>query len=295
VSFLSPKPRQLPPQPYTSNQTTAPPPWLLPYIQGAAGLNQDILGNRLAGAGAPPTFEDVMGGRFQSGFTGQRPSYNVAGTTDERPPPRPSPGERRGGFDRDGAGIRRMMDTQNSSGSSRPRTPTIDAPRGFGSSEGMTNPRTNRPTGGGRGGAGLGMSGAAQSLAGMMMDRAGAQDPGLAAGSDFITQLLGKDPMDRGGNRWAANPLLNMAGGRARATYSDFTNPNAPINQLIARQMSEGNAASPYQTRFIDELFGRFNAPAPDTNLPIGDRYDLVSQFGASNPLFDPGRYPDAS
>ncbi len=134
------------------------------------------------------------------------------------------------------------------------------------------------------------MSPLRQQLAELMVSRAASPSPALGAGVDFITGLLGRDPTDRGGNQFAANPMLDLAARQARTTFADTKRPGAPINQLIGQGLEDGlNAAAPMQEDFIGQLFGRFNAPTPATPAAISPRYDLLSQFSGGEPLFDFG------
>ena len=74
MGFGTPAPTQGPPQPWNSTSQTLQPRWFRPYVEQGMGLQGDILNDRLAGRGAPPTLEDVLSGRYRSSYGGTQRS-----------------------------------------------------------------------------------------------------------------------------------------------------------------------------------------------------------------------------
>lgn len=267
MSMGSKPPRQMPAQPWQSSQTDRPNPWMEPFLQGGMGLAGDILNDRLQGGGGPPTFGDYMSGGVQSSFSpagGMGPIDFGVGDGGPRPPGGLGP---RGGPE----GLPRPEFMSGGGGDQPGLPPGLGPPLGAG----RPPPRGGGVGGGPGTGAGGGLGALRQQLAQQMVNRG--PSPGLGAGMDFITNML-------------ADPGGTPGGIMAQQTYDDTRNPNAPINQLISREMEFGNPASGMQEDFISQLFGRFNAPQQAPG-PVAPRYDLMAQFGGGEPLFEFGGF----
>lgn len=270
MSFGSKPPRQQAPQPWNSTQISSPAAWLDPFLQGGMGMAGQIFNDRLAGGGAPPTFGDVTSGRYSSTFGPGGGAGGGAGGLDF-----PLPGRVPGGMgslpDFEALGIPGIDFAGRGGGGG--------GGRGGGPSPRDRGPRGRRGGGGGGGGGrrggGDGMSPLRREIAEMMVSRAREPSAALGQGTDFLTNFF-------------SNPGGTPGGLMAQQTYDDTRSPDAPTNQLIDRQMTQGNPAGGMQQDFISRLFDRFDTPVPVPG-DLAPRYDLMSQFGASEPLFDVG------
>lgn len=243
------------PRPYNETSTSGPPQWLLPFIQDLPGLANDLLQNQIRNPRLPPTFNQAIGGGYQSAF----PSSVAGGMQPGWTHP-----ELQRVFDRtqerinQGDNPRELSDRerQQIAEAHMARHPELfQAPSP--SPGGGPRPRPFRGGGGGGfgggGGGGFGGGGIGQ-MGNLLMNRAQqGLPPAAQQGLGFLGNLLGQGP---------DLSAINRGLMQQQQTFDDFRNPSSPISRFIQRGMGGGfSSAAAMQRQLASGLLGGMSAP----------------------------------
>lgn len=284
------------PQPFWSG----PPAWLEPYIRESAGMNRDFFMDQINNPRLPPTFQDVVSGRYgqpipSSPIGGIEPG--LASTEVENAWKRnqkrlnerleAAGSEQRQLTDRERQAIAARVNARRGGHDPFPgRGPIpVGRTREGGIPGGVGGGGRDGEFGGNRlqmkGGGGQGMNPREQ-LARILLARAQQPVMGQAEGMGFLQNLMGRQGPDMS--------ALNAGLGQQQQTYNDFRDPSSPVNQMIQRGMQGSfSSAAPMQQQLAQRLMGGMGAPPPSTPTSYFDRYFQMAGPESDFRLFDTG------